>query len=166
MWSLFLILGCRKPVEPVLFDPAAAISLDGDRMDESGREPVRPGAWSTRGWELRVPPGWSGQAGGDPHLLTLVRANGGFELVLSRGSPETGGCTFEDHSRYRTATAFEAAFVATCLTRHGAVRQVWSIQREGEAFTLQAVYPPGRAIEGRQAIQPLLDGLTPVPFTR
>ena len=150
---------------------------DGDGLDLGGeapagpvRTPVAPGQWTGGGLSMRIPSGWTGDAGepGDPHLLHLVHESG-LELDLVLGvhagalSPPPEGCEplFSDRGTYESVPGVIVTEVASCLTEEGLV-QGWYGTAEDRPVHVQVRYPSGGVVRARKLIDPMLQSLGPV----
>ncbi|MEZ4323179.1 MAG: hypothetical protein R3F61_37290 [Myxococcota bacterium] len=168
IWVLGLALSaCKKPAptDPVV-DFTDFTAVHEDPLSTPGSVPVGPGEWSGGGLALFVPPGWSGSAGPEPLLLHIQNETTGVSVDLlgfttPLGRPRSlpdDECGFVDNQRFRTVPALGLSQTATC-TGDAGVRQVWWAELDGREVHVEAVYPPGRMIRGRQTITPMLEAL-------
>ncbi len=166
--------GCKKrsaPTDPVV-DFGEVTAVEDEPLLVAGRRPVGPGRWSAAGWSVFVPPGWSGDQGDAPNLLTVYSDQTGvgfalwsFDEPLNAPRPADGqDCPFVDSGRFRTVPVLGLARSATCTGDEG-VRQTWwgrppALGPDGPEVHVEAFYPTGRMIRGRQDVAPMLEGLS------
>lgn len=165
-WSapLLLLLGCPPKAGKV----GEVDSLDlGSESSGPVRTAVVTGQWAGGGVSMRIPSGWTGDAGGpgDPHLLHLVHESG-LELDLMLGvhsgalSPPPEGCEplFSDEGTYESVPGLVVTAVASCLTDDGVV-QGWYGTAEDRPVHVQVRYAPGGVVRGRRVVDPMLQSL-------
>lgn len=168
---LALWLACAKhPAREPAAEPVA------DAEAEPAPPPVLPvtgpTTWSGGGVTLPVPDGWRGSTGpaGTPLLLQLTDTRTGVRFEVwayprrgSVGPRPREGCdiVFRDAGRYRAVPALPAAVTATCLpdAPDGPTVQGWYALVGEREIHLEVLYPSGRLISGRDAVEPLLLGL-------
>jgi len=137
-------------------------------------EPVDPGPWQEpRGLRMVVPEGWSGRTGptGSSLLLSIAHTASGVQLELwafeisgDIGPRPRPNCEwmFVDPASHRAVPALTPAVTATCVSEDllAPVVQGWYGRILGREIHLEVVYPPGRVVEGRQVVEPVLASLT------
>lgn len=164
--ALVVLAACPKPRKQ---SDADGLELGDGAPSGPVRTAVAAGPWSGGGLSMRIPSGWTGDAGepGDPHLLHLVHESG-LELDLVLGahagalSPPPEGCEplFADQGTYESVPGLRVAEVASCLTDDGIV-QGWYGFAEDRPVHVQVRYPSGGVVRGRKVIDPMLQGLRP-----
>ncbi|MEQ1504376.1 MAG: hypothetical protein ABMB14_19200 [Myxococcota bacterium] len=161
----WLLAGCPHPPAPVPVEPTAPEVPVAERSPITG-----PAYWSEPGGLcLEVPAGWTGSTGASPDLLTLVqdRTGFGFEIrgwPVAEPTPPRPGWTvsWEDTGAWRTVPILATATgTRTWQSDEGDGRaiQSWYGPLGDRTVEIAAVYPPGRTIEGRDVIEPLLHAL-------
>ncbi len=145
---------CKKAPPTPSFASSVALSTEEDVEAHAPAASVGPGRWAGAGWSLVVPPGWSGSSGPGSRLLTLEREGIHFALVRDP-APErpADDCFFEGYG----AMAVPALGLARTWSCTAEGRLVWSWWADGLAVVVDV--PLGRAVEGRLAVEPLLEGL-------
>lgn len=174
-WTFLLplLVGCKKsPSAEPLVDFGEFTVVDDAALSEPGSRPVGPGDWEGEGLSLFVPPGWSGVEGPRPLLLAIVNRTTAVSLSVYAfdeplGAPrvvEGEECGFVDSQRFRSVPALGHSQTATCIGDE-ITRQVWWAVRGEREIHVEATYPRGRAVRGRQDVAPMLDGLESVAPT-
>jgi hypothetical protein len=172
--ALVLVGACKKsgaPEDPII-DFGDVTPIEDEPMLAAGRQPVGPGRWNRDGWSVFVPPGWSGDQGDAPHLLSVTNQKTGvgfalwvFDVPLNAPrSAEDEVCDFVNTGRFRTVPVLGLSQSATC-TGADHVRQAWwsvpaHLGPAAPEVHVEAIYPTGRTIRGRQDVAPMLEGLT------
>ncbi|MCB9678391.1 MAG: hypothetical protein H6737_25030 [Alphaproteobacteria bacterium] len=168
LFAAALLLGaCKKraPDEPIV-DFTDYTPVEDGSLSDPGSTPVGPGRWVGGGLSLFVPPGWSGLQGPPPRLLRIEHevTGVGLELLvfpepLDAPRPVEGEeCGFVDTQRFRAVPVLGTSHTATC-TGDDRTRQVWWGPWEGRELHVEAQYPPGRMIQGRQTLAPMLESI-------
>lgn len=171
--AMLLVAGCPRsgPPEPAE-EPLVLDEQDTDA--EAGGAPVEPGPWQgSGGLRLTVPDGWSGRTGpeGSSLLLTVIHDETGVQLevwafelsgpVEPRPRPACDWM-FTDRASHRLVPALTPAITATCVSDEldSPVVQGWYGRVRDREVHVEVVYPPGRVVEGRMVVEPLLAGIT------
>lgn len=164
MIALLLLSGCKKSVS---MPTVSELTQELQAPSEKPEVYVGSGTWRGRGLQLYVPPDWAGREGPEPRVLGLLQASTGTEIELyALEQPIAGprsaltGCTFVSRQGYRAVPLLGRAHTATCESE-GRVRQVWWGMFEGKQWHVEVLYPERGAVAARQAVTPLLEGLTP-----
>ena len=167
--SAGLLLGCapRGRIAPDLAAPTA---------DEGGATLAAfgPGVWEGHGIRLDIPPDFTGTPGPPDGALVLTVHHDDSDVrlelwVYARTAatvsirPRTGcEAVFADGvGTPRTVPGLDVQQVATCIHAAGigGVVHGWYGWLAGQEVHVEAVYPDGRAVEGRLRVQPLLSSL-------
>jgi len=160
--------GRREAEEPVTFSieqPTRAV------VTVPSGEPVEPGVWSGDGLSLTLPDGWSAETG-PPESTLVLRAEEpvtGTTVELWR-FPVSGRPTarprpdcdtlLDDPGLYRAVPLLGPSASHSCTLEDGAFVQGWYGIAAGAEVHVEALYPPGRATEGRRLIDPFLRSIT------
>jgi hypothetical protein len=133
---------------------------------------VAPGPWEGRGLALVVPPGWSGTEGpsSSPLVLSLEREGGPsieiWEFPRSSAVPNPRpreGCErlFDDTGVYVSIPGLRVEHISTCLPADPTqpVVQGWYAVDGDREVHVEVEFPPGRLVEGRREVDPILQSL-------
>lgn len=163
MSLLLLLLGCPRPAPPPSLEREW---LESETTEAEVPVPVDAGEWRGDGVSLWVAPGWTGEhTRGPPERLALTEAESGTVLLVELGVPGLDlprGCTplFEDAGAYRSVSLTELQ-TASCTAEDGALVQVWLGRAEFVEVRLEARYPLGSAVLGRQRVEDILETISP-----
>jgi hypothetical protein len=162
----WLVVGCPRP-QPVKAPraPPRPVAAAPIRVPVTG-----PTYWSEAGGLcLEVPQGYRGTTGPPPDLLELSKGDTGFELeihVFPPGDPpaERPGfeLLFEDRGGYRTIPILgegSASRSWISVDPDGPMAQSWFGPLGDRTVEVVLVYPHGRAIEGEDALAPIVASL-------
>lgn len=174
--ALLMLVGCPGQKPPVSTGEPPLVLENGASQDNAGEpgEPVGPGPWQEPGGlRMIVPEGWSGRTGpaGSSLLLSITHAATGVQLELwafefsgDIGPRPRPHCEwmFVDAASHRAVPALTPAVTATCVSEDplAPVVQGWYGRVRDREIHLEVVYPPGRVVEGRQLVEPVLASLT------
>lgn len=172
-WSLTLAIlpACRAK------NAAVALIL-GENANEGTTAAAPSGAvlngvWqdSEFPWTLRLPPDWEvvpGSHGGNPRVTLIHRESRARIEVSAWPDGELGprprrGCSwsFEDVGGYRALAIAGPIKVATCSPDDARDARIlgYFLLEPGTAYDIEAVLPPGRLIDGKDATDAVLGGL-------
>lgn len=169
---LLVLCGCPRK-EPPPPGPPLTLPRDTDEAPDPGGA-IGPGEWSEpRGLHMEIPDGWAGRNGppGSSLLLSIRHDVSGVQVELwafawsgelaPRPRP---GCewTFVDSASHRAVPALTPAVTATCMPEDplDPVVQGWFGRIRDREVHVEVLYPLGRAVEGRQLVEPLLASLS------
>ena len=135
---------------------------------------ILPGEWSlSSGLAMHIPQGWEAWEGlpGDIRLLQLEHPSSGLSVNIYRIINLKDGeapirrpdCEwiFKDAGQHVLIPALRPARASTCIGIEGnpMVVQVWIGEKADADFAVEAIYPQGRVVGGRQIVEPLVSGL-------
>jgi hypothetical protein len=160
---LLLLLGCPRPTPPPAIEPEWLES-----ETEAAEVPVivDSGEWLGDGVSVWIAPGWTGEhTQGPPERLALRESQTKTTLLFELGVGELAlprGCdaVFEDAGTYRSVALTELR-TASCTTEDGALVQVWLGRADLVEVRVEARYPIGEAILGRQRVEEILATISP-----
>ena len=169
-WGLLAAaVACAKP-DPVSTLPPQLVQRVEQQIAAASQRPEVLGPvhwWHTSGLCLDVPEGWTGEGtDGSTRLLSLVSTNSGVRVEMAR---QSGGLLdrtgleplFEGRASYRDLPALGHVSVQTWIdqTDAGRTLQVWSRGSGPDTLTIEALYPSGWLVRGRQEVDDLLRNL-------
>ena len=181
MWLVWL-LACPRASAPEslpggpVAGPATSASAGSEATGEGSepegpvRRPVAGGTyWAEPGGLcLEVPEAWSGTSGPAPDLLELVHPSGvQFDVRSWPSEAEvppmeaTWRMVFSDPDGYRTVPILTPASTATWqhAEQPGPTRQTWAGSVGDRFVRVEATYPFGTNVLGRDLVEPLLESL-------
>ncbi len=171
---LALWLACPRAPSPA---PAPVAASQSGTAGEEGPRPaprltVEPGSYwgEAGGLCLEVPVGWRGSAGSEGPLLDLKHEASGVRFRVfawSATDPPPGDLDvgwvlhFSDDGGYRTVPILSPASTSTwrASAQPGPTRQTWTGAVGGRTVRVEATYPFGASVSGRDEVEPLLEAL-------
>lgn len=168
---LLAAVGCRHPGKR-----AELVQDPGARAAEAPRAPagsVVDGVWNDARfpWTIHVPSGWEVVPGveGENPRLTLVDGTTRARVEVSvfpggaLGPRERRGCAWEftDTAGYRALAVPGPMTVGTCTPEDARYARVlgYYLQKDGVAYDVEEVLPPGKLVDGKVAADACLGGL-------
>ncbi|MCO4746590.1 MAG: hypothetical protein KC912_17480 [Proteobacteria bacterium] len=162
-WGLLalVLIGCPKPQKA----PEETQWLDAANDAPVDSIAVEKGEWRGDGVTVWVAPGWSGtHTEGPPEVLELVDGETATVLRVELGAdgldlPRGCEALFEDSGTYRSVPLDELQ-TASCVDEDGTLLQVWVGRADFVSVRVEARYPIGRAVSGRQRAETILSTLS------
>lgn len=163
------IVGCVKQPSLTTLPPQIVTRVEQQLASATERPEVLGPVlwWHDSGLCLDVPGGWAGRGtDGQARLLSLESVDSGVRVELARSADSLGDRTgmrrlFQGDNRYRDLPALGLVAVETWVddTPEGRTLQVWSAGAGPDAVIIEASFPSGWLIRGRQEVDGLLRNL-------
>lgn len=167
--SMLGVVGCVKQPSLTTLPPQIVTRVEQQLAAAAERPEVLGPVlwWHDSGLCLDVPGGWTGRGtDGQTRLLSLESVESGVQVEVARSTDSLGDRTgmtrlFQGGSSYRDLPALGHVSVETWVddTSEGRTLQVWSTGEGPDAVIIEASFPGGWLIRGRQEVDGLLRNL-------